>query len=184
MPGGLMPLRIFERRYIDMVRRCFREESGFGICLVKKGAEVGNAAMPYPYGTLVRIVDWDQDDTGLLLIVARGEQKFRIIETTVDNTELLHGMVELLPEEASAPVPRDYQHLQEALGQILEQVSSSIEYPQPQMDDALWVGSRFVELLPLSAELRHELLSMDQPMERLSALAEVFTAIAKYSNEE
>lgn len=179
-----MPLRIFERRYIDMVRDCFKGDSGFGVCLVKEGGEVGKAATPYPYGTLTRIVDWDQDDGGLLLIVVKGEQKFRIVETAVDNTQLLQGTVEMLPEEVTSPVPLEFDYLKSALKQILEQVSSSIEYPETHLDDALWVGSRFVELLPLSSELRHELLSMDQPLERLSAMAEVFTAIAKYSEDD
>lgn len=184
MPGGLMPLRIFERRYIDMIRSCFREESGFGICLVKEGAEVGAAAITYPYGTLTNIVDWDQDDSGLLLIVAQGQQKFRIIDTHVDNSELLHGNIELLPAEASQPVPDEYGFLQEAMQQILEQVEGNIDYPDPQLNDALWLGSRFVELLPLSAELRHDLLSLDQPLERLAALADVFTAIARHGNDD
>ena len=162
-----MPLRIFERRYIDMVRNCFREETGFGVCLVREGAEVGDAATPYPYGTFARIVDWDQDDSGLLLIVARGEQKFRIVETTVDQTGLLQGSVEMLPQEASTSVPGEYHHLQDALKQILEQVAATVEYDEHHLDDGLWVGSRFVELLPLSAELRHELLSMDQPRDCL-----------------
>ncbi len=179
-----MPLRIFERRYIDMVRTCFREESGFGVCLVKEGTEVGKSAVPFPYGTFARIVDWDQDDSGLLLITAKGEQKFRIIETSVDKTDLLQGTVEMLPQEPASPVPAEYQYLKTALEQILEQVTASVEYPEHHLDDALWVGSRFVELLPLAAELRHELLSMDQPLDRLSAMADVFSAIAKYSDED
>ncbi len=183
MPDGLMPLRIFERRYIDMIRNCFREESGFGICLVKEGAEVGRTATPYPYGTLTSIVDWDQDDSGLLLIVAKGQQKFRILDTHTDQSGLLLGNVELLPAEPVQPVPAEYHYLQEAMQQILEQVEGNIDYPDPQLDDALWLGSRFVELLPLSAELRHELLSLDQPLERLSALADVFNAIAQRATE-
>ena len=183
LPGGLMPLRIFERRYIDMVRGCFREESGFGVCLVKEGGEVGDAAMPYPYGTLTRIIDWDQDESGLLLIVAQGQQKFRIVDTQVDDGNLLHGNVELLPLESSQPVPAEYRFLQEAMQQILEQVEGSIDYPEHQLEDALWLGSRFVELLPLSAELRHELLSLDQPLERLAALADMFTTIARHNTE-
>lgn len=184
MPGGLMPLRIFERRYIDMVRNCFRQDSGFGVCLVKEGAEVGRAAVPYPCGTFVRIIDWDQDDSGLLLIVAQGERKFRIVETNVDKTALLTGTVEILPEESTSSVPAELSYLRDTLEQILDQVSSSVHYADRQLNDALWVGSRFVELLPLSAGLRHELLSMDQPLQRLSAIAEVFTAIAKQRAEE
>jgi len=70
LPGGILPLRIFEPRYLDMVRDCFKQQSGFGVCLIKAGAEVGDTAVPLAYGTLVDIVDWDQDDSGLLTISA------------------------------------------------------------------------------------------------------------------
>ena len=183
MPGGLLPLRLFEPRYLDMVRQCFRDHSGFGVCLVKDGAEVGNAATPYPHGTLIKIVDWDQGENGLLQIVAQGETKFRLCETWVDSAKLRHGTVELLPDEVSSPVPEEYSHLVQTLEQILEQVAGAVNYPNPEYNDSLWLGSRFVELLPLSAELRHELLSMDNPLERLSALSDIFAALAQNRKE-
>ncbi len=179
MPGGLLPLRLFEPRYLNMVRDCFRGDTGFGVCLVKEGAEAGGAAVPFPNGTLIKIVDWDQGDNGLLQIVVEGEQKFRIIDTHVDDAELLRGTVALLPAEQSVPVPAEFHHLVETMDQILEQVSSAVKYANPETNDALWLGSRFVELLPLAASLRHQLLSMDQPLERLTAIAEVFSAIEK-----
>ncbi len=178
MPGGLLPLRLFEPRYLDMVRNCFRQQTGFGICLIKEGLEVGDAAVPYPYGTLIRIVDWDQGDNGLLQIVVKGEQKFRITDTWKDNAKLLHGNIGLLPVEQSTPVPEEYGHLVQTMQQILAQVAPGIVYENPEYNDALWLGSRFVELLPLSAELRHELLSMDDAQQRLTALADVFDAIS------
>lgn len=179
MPGGLLPLRLFEPRYLNMVRDCLRGQTGFGVCLVKEGTETGEAALPFPYGTLIKIVDWDQGDNGLLQIVVEGEQKFRIVDTHVDSAELLHGTVELLRAEQSSSVPSEFYHLVQTMDQILEQVSPAIEYTHPETNDVLWLGSRFVELLPLSANLRHELLSMDDPLERLTAISEVFSAIEK-----
>lgn len=178
MPGGLLPLRLFEPRYLDMVRNCFRQQTGFGICLIKEGAEVGDAAVPYAYGTLIKIVDWDQGENGLLQIVVEGEQKFRIVDTWQGDAKLLHGSVELLPAEQTSPVPEEYGHLVQTMQQILVQVAPGIVYKSPVYDDALWLGSRFVELLPLSAELRHELFSMDDSQQRLSAIADVFNAIS------
>jgi len=70
MPGGLMPLRLFERRYIDMVKDCFRNGTGFGICLLKSGREAGAISEPYPLGTRVSIIDFDQGSDGLLHITA------------------------------------------------------------------------------------------------------------------
>ena len=179
LPGGLLPLRIFEPRYLDMVRDCVKHQTGFGVCLIKEGVEVGAAAVPRAFGTLVEIVDWDQDDNGLLTISALGKQKFRITDTTTSSGGLLSGDVELLPAETSAPVPQELQHLQDTMQQILEQVSSTIEYEQPALDDALWLGSRFVELLPMTGEMRHELLSMDDPVDRLAAVNELLMLMAR-----
>lgn len=179
MPGGLLPLRIFEPRYLDMVRDCLRAQTGFGVCLVREGTEVGRAAIPYPYGTQVKIVDWDQGSNGLLQITVEGEQKFRIVDTHVDDAQLLHGKIELLPFEQTASVPLEYQHLVQAMRDILIQIAPGIVYQQPRLDDGLWLGSRFVELLPLSPLLRHELLAMDDAKERLALVADMFTAISK-----
>jgi Lon protease-like protein len=184
LPGGILPLRIFEPRYLDMVRDCFKQQSGFGVCLIKAGAEVGDTAVPLAYGTLVDIVDWDQDDSGLLTISALGKQKFRIIDTEKTKSGLLIGTVELLPFELNAPVPAELHHLQDTMQQILDQVSPSIEYTEPALDDALWLGSRFVELLPMSAEMRHELLSMDNPIDRLTAVNELLMLMATKARSE
>jgi Lon protease-like protein len=183
LPGGLLPLRIFEPRYLDMVRDCFKKQTGFGVCLIKEGAEVGAPAVPLAYGTMVEIVDWDQDDGGLLTISALGKQKFRIIDTTKSKSGLLTGEVEMLPAEVNAPVPPELQHLQDTMQQILEQVGPTIEYQQPALDDALWLGSRFVELLPMSAEIRHELLSMDDPVDRLTAVNELLMLMAQQARD-
>lgn len=179
LPGGLLPLRIFEPRYLDMIRDCFRNQTGFGVCLIKEGKEVGSAAIPLPFGTLVEIIDWDQDDSGLLTISAKGQQKFRIRETTEEKSGLLVGTVELLPAEVSSRVPQDLDHLQDTMRQILSQVSSMVTYEQPDLADAVWLGSRFVELLPMTSDMRHDLLSMDDPIERLSAVNDLLMALAR-----
>ncbi len=179
LPGGLLPLRIFEPRYLDMVRDCVKHQSGFGVCLIKEGAEVGGAAVPLAFGTLVEIVDWDQDESGLLTISALGKQKFRITDTAAASSGLLTGSVELLPAELSSPVPKELVHLQDTMQQILEQVAPSIAYEKPELDDCLWLGSRFVELLPMSAEIRHELLAMDDPIDRLTSVNELLMVMAR-----
>lgn len=179
LPGGLLPLRIFEPRYVDMVKDCFRNQSGFGVCLIKEGGEVGAAAVPFAFGTLVDIVDWDQDDSGLLTISALGSQKFRITDTDYSKSGLLNGNVELLPAEVSVPVPEELQHLQDTMQQILDQVGPAIEYDNPQLQDALWLGSRFVELLPMSTDMRHELLSTDDPVDRLATVNELLMKMAR-----
>lgn len=184
LPDGILPLRIFEPRYLDMVRDCVKHQSGFGVCLIKEGSEVGAAAKPLAFGTLVEIIDWDQDDNGLLTISALGKQKFRITDTTAAKSGLLSGNVELLPAEVSSPVPQEFYHLQDTMQQILEQVGPTINYEKPELADALWLGSRFVELLPMSADIRHELLSMDDPIDRLTAVNELLMLMARQARAE
>ena len=75
-PGGLLPLRIFESRYLDMISDCLRNDRGFGVCLISAGREVGDGAECFDVGTLARIQDWDSTPDGLLGIIARGEQRF------------------------------------------------------------------------------------------------------------
>lgn len=91
MPGGQLPLRIFEPRYLDMVSECFRQSSHFGVCQIREGSEVGVAAMPYPNGTLVHIVDWDKGSDGLLNVLVEGQQKFSVQSMNVMTDDLLMG---------------------------------------------------------------------------------------------
>ncbi len=178
MPGGLLPLRLFEPRYLEMVRDCFRQQSGFGVCLIKEGAEAGEAAQPFPYGTLVSIVDWDQNSDGLLNITVEGQQKFRVLATQVEKSGLLTGKVELLPKETSTSVSGEYKALQQTMHHLLEGVAPMIEYADPQLEDALWLGSRFTELLPLPNDVRHDLVAMDSPTDRLEAIAAMLNSIS------
>jgi len=96
MPGGLMPLRIFEQRYIDMVKNCFKTDTGFGVCLIKEGSETGKPSVPYPVGTLARIVDFDQGPDGLLHITAKGESEFRVLTYAANEANLLVAEVKFI----------------------------------------------------------------------------------------
>lgn len=169
MPGGRLPLRIFEPRYLAMVRDCFKNQSGFGICIAKDDV-APSTTEPYSCGTLIEITDWDQDENGLLLIVTEGVQKFRIISTRVTQDDLLTGEVELLPLEKKTPVPANLVHLAELLKRALHQVGPLVNYTEGDFEDAVWVSGRLVELMPMSARLRQDLCELDDPVERLIAL--------------
>ena len=104
-PGGRLPLRIFEQRYLEMAKACLRDNSPFGVCLIREGAEVGAAATPAQVGTLARISAWDMPQLGLLQVTALGERRFRILERRVLPDGLARASVELLPEEADSPIP-------------------------------------------------------------------------------
>jgi len=171
MPDGIMKLRLFERRYIDMVKDCFRNETGFGICLIRDGGEAGEPSKPYPLGTLVSIVDFDQGEDGLLHISAQGGEPFRVLSYAVDDSGLLIGEVEVLPPSPATEMAPEFELLADKLDLILSYVEPEISYPTRRLDDADWVCHRLIELLPLAPPAKFELLQMESNRERLETLA-------------
>ena len=178
MPEGLMPLRLFERRYIDMVTSCMRSGTGFGVCLIRDGREAGRPAEPYPLGTEVEIVDFDQGADGLLHITARGVREFRLLTWAANDSQLLIGEVE--PRESGPPTPMEpeFETLAQKLDLILRYVEPDVAYPDKRLDDADWVCHRLLELLPLAPPAKFELLQMGDNSERLEALASLQIEIA------
>ena len=169
-PEGLLALRIFEARYLDMVRDALRGDGTFGICLIEDGDEVGEAARIYPVGTRARIVDWAQTADGLLGITVQGERKFRVIDSAVQANGLRVGRVVWLPEEHDTPLPPEFDSLGELCQRILNDIGGPYAEVPLHCDRAGWVGSRLAELLPLPAEVKQALLEMDDPLARLFQL--------------
>jgi len=173
-PGGALPLRIFETRYIDMVSRCLKSGQGFGVCLIQEGSETGKARM-HRVGTLAEIGDWNRGEDGLLQILAKGTQRFRVVSTRIQADGLNLGDVELLAEDPLLAVPAAQKQLPEILRQILEQLEaeqSDIDY-----SDAAWVGNRMAEVLPISLEQRQYLLEVE-PLKRLEILNTLVQSLA------
>ncbi|MDZ7747852.1 MAG: LON peptidase substrate-binding domain-containing protein [Halofilum sp. (in: g-proteobacteria)] len=131
LPGGLFALRLFEARYLDLVSECLRNDSGFGICLVRQGGEAGEAALPYGTGTEVRIVDWDRQPDGLLGITVAGQHKIRVHDLDVEANQLVVAQVTALPPEPAEPVPEQCRGLVDVLAKLLRQLDSVIAYEQP-----------------------------------------------------
>lgn len=179
MPGGLLPLRLFERRYIDMVKDCFKTNTGFGVCLIRDGRESNGPAEPYPMGTLVSIVDFDQGADGLLHITAQGDREFSIVNYSIEENQLLTGDIQLKPERVPTPMDLDFEPLAQKLDLILRYVEADINYDPKQLDDADWVCHRLMELLPLTGPAKFELLQMDSNRERLETLAALQIEIAE-----
>ena len=175
-PGGYLPLRIFEARYLDMVSTCLRQDSGFGVCLIRSGKEVGNAAEIHRVGTMARIIDWDKKPDGLLEIWTRGESKFEVLETSVADDQLLHGRVSYLAEEPSQPVPESYYELQRLLRQFLQQIKLP-EQPPEKDQDAAWLAGRLSEWLPLPLQKKQQLLELDDPLLRLEQLQDLISCL-------
>ncbi len=171
MPGGLLPLRLFERRYLDMVSACFREGSGFGVCLLKSGQEASGQSQPYSRGTTVSIIDFDQGDDGLLHITGKGEKEFRLTSCRQLDDGLFVGEVSYLEPTPATIMSPEFHALAKKLKIILSHVEPNIEYPQQHLDDADWVCHRLLELLPMAPPSKLELLELESNEKRLSALA-------------
>jgi Lon protease-like protein len=174
-PGGRLPLRIFEQRYMDMAKACLRDGTPFGVCLIREGREVmegnGGPAVPALVGCTARIGEWDMPQLGLLQVVARGERRFRIRDHAVHQGGLLRGSVELL-EEADAGIPEAFRNCRRILERVVDDHPELFERPY-QFDSALWVTARLAEVLPLPPELKQELLEMALASERLARLSAV-----------
>lgn len=106
-PGGVLPLKLFEARYLDMAARCMRSNSPFGVCLISEGGEVGEPAVPHGLGTIARIVDWDMSQPGLLFIKTVGGERFRIVERTLQRDRLQTARARAPPDgRPGAPARR------------------------------------------------------------------------------
>lgn len=169
-PGGPLALRIFEPRYLDMVSRCLRQNTGFGVVLIRDGDEVGDTPEVYEVGTLGRISYWEQRRDGLLGITVTGEQRFRILEREFDPNQLMIAEVELLANEPAISVPGEYLELVNMLQRILDELGHPYLTMPKSWDNSAWVGARLVELLPLEPAQKQRLLQLNDPLERLSRL--------------
>jgi Lon protease-like protein len=168
-PGGRLPLRIFEQRYMEMAKRCLKDGAPFGVCLIREGSEVGKPAIPAEIGTLARLAEWDMPQLGVLHVVARGERRFRIVERRTQADGLARAQVELLPEETDAPVPATCSRCARLLERLIEQQPSLFDSPH-QLDSSAWVSARLAELLPLPLHEKQALLELADAAERLARL--------------
>jgi uncharacterized protein len=171
-PGGRLPLRIFEQRYMDMAKACLRDSSPFGVCLIREGKEVGVPATPVEVGCLARIAAWDMPQLGLLHITARGEQRFRILQRRLQDNGLLRGKLQPLDEDIDSVIPEHCSGCVKLLERVIEQQSALFEPPH-RLESASWVSSRLAEVLPLPLPAKQELLELVDGrarLERINAL--------------
>jgi len=176
-PDGSLPLRVFEPRYIDMISSCLRNNTSFGICLIREGQEIGEAANTHEMGTIANIYDWNMRADGLLGISVRGERRFRILSEEIKQNQLLVANVEILPEEPQCSVPEDQHVLVDILHDMIEQMESKFKESPVHYSDATWVGFRLAELLPLKLSQKQYFLQLNDPQLRLERLADVLETL-------
>lgn len=180
-PAGRLPLRIFEPRYLDMVARCLKQAASFGVVAIRSGSEVGQADT-YDVGTAAQIEAFSQRADGLLGLIVRGGERFRLISVRLGDDGLYSANVEWLAGEAACPLPDAHRPLADFLRAVLSRLDGGAAEPvETAFDDAAWVGFRLTELLPLELAARQSLLEMQDPLARLDALAPVVARLRQAS---
>lgn len=176
-PGGVLPLRIFETRYMDMARECIGGERPFGVCLITSGNEVGEAAEHEAIGCTARIIDWDMAQLGVLQVKVLGGQRFRTLDRRVAPDGLIRASVELLAADLELPLPDELaacaKLVKRLIQDLVERESDTMKRmiePPYRLDSAAWVGNRLCEFLPIPSQARHRLMALDDPVARLAII--------------
>lgn len=159
-PGGPLPLRVFEPRYLDMISACMKEETPFGVLLIRDGAETGPAST-WDTGTLARVTDWYQGSDGILGITAIGTERFRLLSAEREADGLNVGEIAVLPPPLPMEVPPEYATLPQILETVLDDLGRLYENLERRPNDATWVAWRFAEILPISLEDKQAFLESD-----------------------
>ncbi|MEW6253592.1 MAG: LON peptidase substrate-binding domain-containing protein [Pseudomonadota bacterium] len=171
-PGGRLPLRVFEQRYIEMVKQAIAGNTPFGICAIREGQEVGTPAVPCEVGTLVHITDWDMPESGILHIDTQARERFVVRSTRTEPSGLIVGTVDAVSAEPAVAIPDDLALAVQILRHIVGEFGAD-RFPAPlAFDDAAWVGFRLSEVLPLKLSVKQNLLEMNDSVTRLRILVE------------
>ncbi len=169
-PGSLLPLKIFEQRYLEMTKASLRDTTPFGVCRIREGLEVGSPAVPEPIGCTAIIAEWDMPHPGVFLLKSRGQQAFRIVEKTTQRDGLIRAEVELLEDEAGNPAPDALRLCRQVLEQIVSRIGNDYFFAPLDFGNPRWVSYRLAEVLPLGMEDRQALLEARDDGERLARL--------------
>ena len=181
-PGGVLPLRVFEARYMDMVRQCMKASAPFGVVLIGRGGEVGAPATTESVGTLARIAAWDMPQLGLLHLRAIGGDRFRIEHSDVQPDGLQVARVEPVAADDDPPLDEQYRPCADLLRRVIDDVGRkggeqddgspdpvrSIPFEPPyQFDSSVWVGNRLCEFMPIPLRAKQKLMELQDAKSRL-----------------
>lgn len=173
-PGGLLPLKIFEQRYIDMAKTCLKEGRVFGVCLITQGTEVAAThEVPVEFakiGTQARIVDFDMPQLGILHVATRGETRFQVLNHAVDKAGLITAEVTPIPAEVPLALADEFAPLANLLELVASRVGPQNFPVEREYGDPSWVGYRLAELLPLPLHIKQSMLEINDATVRLKVL--------------
>lgn len=169
-PGGRLPLRIFEQRYMDMAKACLREKTPFGVCLIREGEEVGTPAVPHDIGCLASIAECDMEELGILKVVARGGERFRLAATRTSGAGLVIGEIEPLGNEAEARDAPGLAECSEFLRKVIAGIGEERFATPLRFEDASWVSFRLAEILPLRPDVKQKMLEVTDATLRIGVL--------------
>jgi Lon protease-like protein len=170
-PGGLLPLRIFEPRYVDMVGGCMRRDAEFGVVLIVQGTDTSSVVSIAGMGTSARVVDFQTQTDGLLGLLCRGERRFRVAQRRLQDDGLNRATVEWMQDAALTPLDPQFRPLVSVLRKVMARLANIGRFLEPNYEDASWVSHRLAEFLPLEPPWQQRLLEIDDPNERLGMLA-------------
>ncbi len=180
-PEGVLPLRVFETRYIDMVRACMKSNTPFGVVAIQSGAEIGEVATPYSVGTIAHITEWDMPELGVLLIQTRGGDRFRILETRLLPSQRLEARIDFIPIEPVVDGGDNLKVCAEVLNVVIQDIERRArEDQEPQfiapfsepyeLNNPAWVANRWCEILPIPLVEKQRLLEMQDVSLRLQTI--------------
>ena len=185
LPFGRMSLKIFEQRYLDLVRDCMKTDSLFGVVWIQRGAEVAQRGSASPqlgdYGSTARIIDWDQLPNGLLGLTIQGDQRFDLHSTSVRANGLVVGEVSMRAPSPAAAMEQRWQTMVDVLQSLethphVQRMALDIDY-----DDAWQVAYTLIQLLPLDEALKYQLLGIDDVT---ALMGELDTILNQISGED
>ena len=175
LPGGQFPLRIFERRYLDMIRDSLKTNSGFVIALTKKDADYISSV--HDYACYVNIVDWSQLDGGLLGITVEGKSLVTLSNCKLDETNLLRGDAQQIKSSIDHLIPQKYQILSKFYRKIYPEIKAYIFHNKSKYNDANWIGFRLIECLPIEISDKADLIATNEPLDRLEKILHIVKRI-------
>jgi uncharacterized protein len=190
-PGGVLPLRIFEARYVDMVRQCMRNDEPFGVCRITEGNEVGKPAEHEQIGCAARIINFDKEPSGILNLRTIGETRFKIITSQVSVQGLIIAQIEYLATEDDAAIPSDMARCTKIVAQVISELVDTepdamkrFLEPPYLLESASWVSHRLCEILPFAPSSKQLMLELNDPLQRLSIVNQVLQKHSETPNEQ